>query len=614
MSLRTWLERTADTSRSSLLFKIVIFAVLIVVVLNGIHMVNVRLTCENVLGGYFQDRLAEKVVNVGKVEEKDILRLSEDLSRVNKTYGRLQSTLAEEDFSYAETYLEGLCQERHLPGYILANANGAIVSTNFDQSPTMLANVSALIHHVMDIGEATSRSYTGYADIDGVGVGSVAVRALDDGMEGVLATIVLCQSLVESDAYLRQTSWITQMQVDFFRGGLCTASSETGDALKALVGTRIPEAWVLDSIALTKSPVKTMEEREEGNVFCHYTPLLDYRGMVIGIQRASNSVALLKQITNEFRVRDLLIGFIFAIVAIVLFIILIRANVTQPLHSLVATAVRIASGDLSEPVRVKRTGDEIQLLGDSMDNMLSEMNTTISGIASAAKTLGAASQEMREASQDLSNGATQQAADLEQISSSLEEMTGNLHQNTDNSQSTEKMMGESHEKLTKILHASQHNMSDTRQISGALRSIHSLVGQTNILSVNASVEAARAGKAGRGFAVVAKEVGRLAEQTKKMADGVGDISGKSIKGTEHINSLLAEVMPMVDKVAILMKEIAASSREQGIGADQINNAIMDLNQVTQHTAADAEEIAANASELADTTQKMLKLVQGFKVE
>lgn len=613
MSIRATIERLRDTARSSLLVKLVFYALLIVVMLNAFHTINVRLTCNHVLGKYFQDRLAEKVVNVGKVEQKDILRLSDDLTRLNKTYGRMQITLAEGDYTYAEEYLGNVCRERHLPGYVLADSGGSIVATSFEQEPTMMPTLAGLVRHVMDLPTATERVYNGYADLDGIGLGYVTARALDDGSDGVLATIVLCQSIVENDAYLRQTAWITQMEVDFFRDGVCTATSQTGDAAKARLGKPLAEAWIADSVAASRNVVSTREGLDDEDVFSLYSPIVDYRGNVVGMQRASNDVKLLKEITNQFRYGDLLVGLIFAILSVSLFIVLIKRNVTRPIHGLAEAATRIASGDLTQATHVKRTGDEIQLLGDSMDNMLSELNTTIGGLSQAAKVLSTTSSELKAASQDLSNGATEQAADLEQISSSLEEMTGNLHQNTDNSATTERMMQESHEKLTKILHASQHNMNDTRQISGSLRSIHALVGQTNILSINAAVEAARVGKQGKGFAVVAKEVGRLAEQTKSTARDVGDIAGKSIHGTERINELLSEVMPRVDQVATLMKEIAASSREQGIGADQINTAIMDLNNVTQHTAADAEEIAADAAELADTAQKVLHMVQGFKV-
>ena len=174
-------------------------------------------------------------------------------------------------------------------------------------------------------------------------------------------------------------------------------------------------------------------------------------------------------------------------------------------------------------------------------------------------------------------------------------------------------MNEADTAVASIAHQATNSMNDTRQIAVSIKDINELVKQTNILSLNASVEAARAGAYGRGFAVVAKEVGRLAERTQETAREVSDTATKSIAGSEEINKLLDAIAPQLHEVAMLIKEITTSSQEQGVGADQISIAINDLNKETQNTAARADEIATNAHDLYTIANKMKGLVDQFKV-
>ncbi len=269
---------------------------------------------------------------------------------------------------------------------------------------------------------------------------------------------------------------------------------------------------------------------------------------------------------------------------------------------------------MTQEVKVYNTGDEIDVLAASVLDMQDSLRDTIEEVQDAVAALRSQSQEISRASLAISDGANNQASSLEEIASSVEEMTSIIHQNTENSKKTSKLMVDSDAAISHIADISTDSMAASKKIALAIRNINALVSQTNILSLNASVEAARAGSRGRGFAVVAREVGRLAEQTKGTAVSVSETAEASIHAAEEVDSKLDEVTPQLHEVVDLMREITVSSVEQGQGAEHINAAIADLNQTTQRNAAGAEELAASAEELASSAEMLNNVVSQFKVK
>lgn len=304
---------------------------------------------------------------------------------------------------------------------------------------------------------------------------------------------------------------------------------------------------------------------------------------------------------------------IVSVVLTVLSFIYIRKHVTLPIRSIANSARKIAEKDLSEGVKAFKTGDEIEFLAACVGDMHESLKSTIEEMQDASESLRASSDELSRASLGLSDGANKQAASLEEIASSIEEMTASIKQNTHNSHNTERLIMQTDKAIGEISKMSEDNKIASQKIAGAISDINSLVNQTNILSLNASVEAARAGNSGRGFAVVAKEVGRLAEQTRMTAASVSQTADESIDSAVVVDAKLEEVTPHLTKVVGLMKEITQSCEESGLGAEHINIAIADLNKTTQNTAANAEEIAANAEELAGTAEHLHDVVKQFKV-
>ncbi|MCJ7602886.1 MAG: methyl-accepting chemotaxis protein [Desulfobulbaceae bacterium] len=251
----------------------------------------------------------------------------------------------------------------------------------------------------------------------------------------------------------------------------------------------------------------------------------------------------------------------------------------------------------------------------------------ISALASSAAQVTSSSNQISSSSQTLAEGATEQAASLEETSASMEEMSSMTRQNSDNAGQVDSLMREA---LDTIKEADDsmlemgRSMNEIAEASAAtskiIKTIDEIAFQTNLLALNAAVEAARAGEAGAGFAVVAEEVRNLAMRSTEAAKNTASLiegtvtkvtRGKVIvsKATEAFHG----VAESSTKVAGLIGEIATASKEQAQGFGQINQAITQMDTVTQQNSASAEESAAAAAELNSQSASMIDVVHELQV-
>jgi len=199
------------------------------------------------------------------------------------------------------------------------------------------------------------------------------------------------------------------------------------------------------------------------------------------------------------------------------------------------------------------------------------------------------------------------------VSSSMEQMHANIQQNTENARETEVIASQAAEGMRVSNESSKISAKHLSEITGKISIIKDIAFQTNILALNAAVEAARAGHEGRGFAVVAAEVRRLAERSQQAAVEINKTSKLTMESSAESSALLDAITPQIQKTAGLVQEITVASLEQVTGVEQINNALQQLNHVTQRNAANAEEISSAARDLDILSRKLTDAISVFHI-
>ncbi|PLX99126.1 MAG: chemotaxis protein [Desulfuromonas sp.] len=275
-----------------------------------------------------------------------------------------------------------------------------------------------------------------------------------------------------------------------------------------------------------------------------------------------------------------------------------------------AVAKQIAEGKLN--IEIQRRSEKDELM-QALKSMAMRLTDVVSGVQASAENVASGSQAMNDSSMQMSQGASEQAAAAEEASSSVEEMAANIRQNADNAMQTEKIAIQAANQTREGGVAVDQTVNAMREIVEKINIIEEIARQTNLLALNAAIEAARAGEHGKGFAVVAAEVRKLAERSQVAAGEIGELSASSVEVAERAGELLDTIVPDIQKTAELVQEIAAASREQDAGSEQINRAIQNLDQVIQQNAAAAEEMASTSEELSSQSETMREMMQFFEI-
>lgn len=290
-------------------------------------------------------------------------------------------------------------------------------------------------------------------------------------------------------------------------------------------------------------------------------------------------------------------------------------RIGYPLVLVLNTCKKLSKGDMNYKLDFKLYfHNEIAMLYKEFSTMANNLTNIVGEVKKTANSINNSGKQLSRSSLGMAKGANEQASASEQVSAAMEDMSFGIQKNADNARETEDITKHVVESVMEANKSVTATVAAMKNMSEKIGIINEIAGKTDLLAVNAAIEAARAGDLGKGFAVVASEVRKLAEKSQLAAREIDVLTANVVQQVENSSHQLEVLVPEISKTSQLVQEITSSTMEQTQNAAQVNRAIQQLNDITQQNAATAEELSAGASESLRQAEKLKNTMAFFRFD
>jgi len=348
---------------------------------------------------------------------------------------------------------------------------------------------------------------------------------------------------------------------------------------------------------------------------------------VLGYLNIALSLELLEEANTDIFANMMLISLVFLVVIVVLTLWIITRMI-KPLINATGLMAELSEGEGDLTLRLDvKAEDEIGNLSNNFNNFIEKLRDIVVQVKESSEEIYNGTKEISAGSEDLSTRTSEQAASITETSTTLEGFTSIVKVNTENSEEVRKKLENFNADLqtkkdlmTNVTSTMKAIEDSSKKIDNIITVINDISFQTNLLALNAAVEAARAGEAGRGFAVVASEVRNLAQKTAESSKTIQEIVTKNVESTKkgmllvnETSDFFSAIIHIMDELVTKITEITNGSKEQSTGVEQINQAIIQLENVINQNAALVEELSATSKSMSANTRQLNDLVNRFKL-
>ncbi|MBN2758627.1 MAG: methyl-accepting chemotaxis protein [Bacteroidales bacterium] len=594
------------------------------------------------------------------VKNNSIKDSKEIINTETKRYANLTQNIFDNAFSSAETYTDAFLESRKLPQNVRDTLNKNILLRVLNRNPDYLSvalhyEISALdpnykkkngrvrniafklnneSHFSQNIADTNNLDLTGlYYEAREIAVNMVSVPYYDTHtpeLAGILMVTIIT-ALVEDGKYIGQTGIdLTLKKVQQMIQTIKPSESSIAYLVasnNSIVAHSDTSLFNKDFIEINKNyekefqyAIKKVKENKSYNfeinkagdeLYVSFFPIKAGNDDRYWALVTETPISVFTQKSNRLFYITIFGG----IIGILLFSLAIYFainGITKKLILAINFAQEISDGNLSSRIDIT-SKDEIGQLAKSMNHMANKLKKMIQKINSSSDNMNNASSQISEYSAELSQLASGQAASAEEVMASIEEISANIHSNSENASQTEKISEHTLFGIKTGSESATETLEAIKEITNKISIINEISKQTNILSLNAAVEAARAGQYGKGFGVVANEVKKLAERSQEAANQINELSEKGINISSLAEKELSILIPDVEKTALLIREISTASNEQGNGIDQIGSAVQILTDIAQKNAAFSVNLDEKAKLLNKEAELLKTVIKFFKI-